>query len=90
MYIEFTNRKSVIHYLNGNTIESSCTLKYLYDKLKDHGFGYSYKAFLVNFEYISAIKKNEIILINDESIPLSRHYKKEFENKYYYFLHEML
>ncbi len=90
MYIEFTNRKSVIHYLNGNTIESSCTLKYLYDKLKDYGFGYPYKAFLVNFEYISALKKNEIILINDEAIPLSRHYKKEFENKYYYFLHEML
>lgn len=90
MYIEFTNRKSVIHYLNGNTIESSCTLKYLYDKLKDYGFGYTYKAFLVNFEYISALKKNEIILINDEAIPLSRHYKKEFENKYYYFLHEML
>ena len=62
----------------------------MYDKLKDYGFGYPYKAFLVNFEYISALKKNEIILINDEAIPLSRHYKKEFENKYYYFLHEML
>ena len=48
------------------------------------------QAFLVNFEYISAFKRNEIILINNESIPLSRHYKKEFDQKYNDFLHETL
>ena len=35
-------------------------------------------------------EKNEIILINNESIPLSRHYKKEFDQKYNDFLHETL
>ena len=78
LYIEFIDRKSTIHKLDGNTIITNCTLKYWYDKLNEFGFAYPYKAFLVNLEYISAFKKNEIILINNESIPLSRHYKKEF------------
>ena len=90
LYIEFVDRKSTIHKLDGNTIITNCSLKYLYDKLNEFGFAYPYKEFLVNFEYISAFKKNEIILINNESIPLSRHYKKEFDQKYNDFLHEML
>lgn len=73
LYIEFVDRKSTIHKLDGNTIITNCSLKYWYDKLNEFGFAYPYKAFLVNFEYISAFKKNEIILINNESIPLSRH-----------------
>ena len=48
------------------------------------------KRYLINFEYISAFNKNEIVLINNETIPLSRHYKKEFDQKYNDFLHEML
>ena len=90
LYIEFLNRKSNVHTIGGNIITTNCTLKYWYDRLNTYGFAYSYKAYLINFEYISSFNKNEIILINDEAIPLSRHYKKEFENKYYYFLHEIL
>ena len=90
LYIEFLNRKSNVHTIDGNIITTNCTLKYWYDRLNTYGFAYSYKAYLINFEYISSFNKNEIILINDEAIPLSRHYKKEFENKYYYFLHEIL
>lgn len=69
---------------------TNCTLKYWYEKLKEYGFGYPYKAYLVNFEYISAFKKNEIILVNNDVIPLSRHYKKEFDQKYNDFLQDML
>ena len=65
-------------------------IKENYEKLKEYGFGYPYKAYLVNFEYISAFKKNEIILVNNDVIPLSRHYKKEFDQKYNDFLQEML
>ena len=66
LYIEFVDRKSTIHKLDGTTIITNCTLKYWYDKLNEFGFAYPYKAFLVNFEYISAFKRNEIILINNE------------------------
>ena len=57
LYIEFIDRKSTIHKLDGNTIITNCTLKYWYDKLNEFGFAYPYKAFLVNLEYISAFKK---------------------------------
>ena len=90
LYIEFLNRKSNVHTIGGNIITTNCTLKYWYDRLNTYGFAYSYKAYLINFEYISAFNKNEIVLINNETIPLSRHYKKEFDQKYNDFLHEML
>ena len=90
LYIEFLNRKSNVHTIGGNIITTNCTLKYWYDRLNTYGFAYSYKAYLINFEYISAFNKNEIVLINNETIPLSRHYKKEFDQKYNDFLHEIL
>lgn len=90
LYIEFTDRKSIVHALDGKTTVTNCTLKYWYEKLKEYGFGYPYKAYLVNFEYISAFNKNEIILVNNDVIPLSRHYKKEFDQKYNDFLQDML
>lgn len=90
IYIEFINRKSLIHKLNGEVVKTNCTLKYWYNKLEQYGFAYSYKAYIVNFEYISNIKKYEIIMINEDRIPLSRYYKKEFENKYENYLHEIL
>lgn len=90
LYIEFIDRKSIVHALDGKTTVTNCTLKYWYEKLKEYGFGYPYKAYLVNFEYISAFKKNEIILVNNDVIPLSRHYKKEFDQKYNDFLQDML
>jgi len=90
IYIEFIDRKSLIHKLNGKVISTNCTLKYWYDKLKQYGFAYPYRSFIVNLEYISSIKKDELILINEEKIPLSRYYKKEFENKYEDYLHDIL
>ena len=90
IYIEFIDRKATIHKLNGEKITTNCTLKYWYDKLKQYGFAYPYKAFIVNLEYISSINKNEITLINGTTIPLSRYYKKEFENTYTNYLHDIL
>lgn len=90
IYIEFLDRKSTIHKLNGETITTNCTLKYWYNKLEQYGFAYPYKPFVVNLEYISNIEKKEITLINGTVIPLSRYYKKEFKNKYANYLHDIL
>lgn len=88
--MEFINRKSVIHQINGKKIDTNCTLKYWYEKLNSLAFAYSYKAFLVNLEYVVALYKNDIKMINDDIVPLSRHYKKEFETKYLDFLQDTL
>lgn len=90
VYIEFIDRKSLIHKLNGEIITTNYTLKYWYNKLQKYGFAYPYKAFLVNLEYISSIKKDEIAMINEDRIHLSRFYKKEFEQKYEDYLHDIL
>ena len=90
LYIEYLDRKSLICKTNGKIIKTNYNLKYWYDKLHTYGFTYSYKAFLINPEYVSAFEKNEIVMINDKRIPLSRHFKKEFEIIYHNFLHESL
>ena len=54
-------------------------------------FAYPYKAFLVNLKYvICSLYKNDIEMTNGEMIPLSRHYKKEFETKYIDLLQDTL
>ena len=90
LYIEFIDRKSIIHKLNGEIIMTNCTLKHWYDKLRDYHFAYPYKAFLVNLKYVNALYKKDIEMTNGEMIPLSRHYKKEFETKYIDLLQDTL
>lgn len=90
IYIEFIDRKSMIHKLDGKIITTNYTLKYWYNKLEQFNFAYPYKAFLVNLEYISEFNKNEIIMINNDKIPLSRRFKKEFENKFESYLNEII
>lgn len=89
MYIEFFDRKTIIHLVNGTNISTSYPLKYWFEQLHEHGFHYPHKSFLVNLEYISAFKTHDIILINEELIPLSRHFKNEFESIYNNYLHEV-
>lgn len=90
LYIEFMDRKSIIHKVDGKTISTNSTLKYWYDKLNDYHFAYPYKAFLVNLKYVNALYKKDIEMTNGEMIPLSRHYKKEFETKYIDLLQDTL
>lgn len=90
LYIEFIDRKSMIHKLNGEIIMTNCTLKYWYDQFSIYNFAYPYKAFLVNLKYVNALYKKDIELTNGEMIPLSRHYKKEFETKYIDLLQDTL
>ncbi len=90
LYIDYYDRKTRLHLMNGNIINCTYSLKFWQDLLKDQPFGQSHKAFLVNFNYISGYNNKEITLINDESIPLSRHHKKIFEQSYLEILHDLI
>lgn len=90
LYIDCYDRKTRLHLLNGNIINSPYPLKYWIDLLKNQPFGQSNKAFLINFNYISSYNSKEIILINDAIIPISRHYKKTLEQTYIDNLHDLL
>lgn len=80
LYIECINntRKTTLHMINGNNHETTHTLKYWLDKLQEFPFCQSYKSIIVNLNCVSGFKRNDLILINDEIIPLSRIYKKSF------------
>lgn len=90
LYIEFCNRRTILHLINGNKIKTIYQLKYWIDTVTAFPFAQSYKSIIVNLNQISGFSKNNIILINNESIPLSKHYKKEFENAYYHNIHRRM
>lgn len=90
LYIDIYDRKSRIHLMNGTILISSRPLYAWIKELENLYFGQPHKTFLVNYNHISGFKKNDIILINEELIPLSRHFRKEFEQGYINYLHETL
>ena len=85
LYVEFLNRATVLHFLNGVQIKTSYPLKYWVEKLTKYGFAQPYKCYVVNLKYISGISKDErdLFLSNNEKIPLSKFYKKTFVDNYY-------
>lgn len=85
LYVEFLNRATVLHFLNGVQIKTSYSLKYWIEKLTEYGFAQPYKCYVVNLKYISGISKDErdLFLSNNEKIPLSKFYKKTFVDNYY-------
>lgn len=87
MYIEIIERHTEIHLASGKIIKSSLTIKELLEKIKNINFGQPHKSFIVNFNYINKFQDNYLVLMNSIEIPLTRHYKSEFENKYYESLH---
>lgn len=90
LYIEFFDRKTILHLENGSMISTSYTLKYWLDKLSGFSFGQPHKSFIVNFTHIKEFETQDILLTNKERIPLSRHFKKEFESSYIESLHRIL
>lgn len=90
LYVEFKDRKTVLHFLTGTILSTPYPLKHWIDILCKYSFGQPHKSFIINIKYISVITKQDIILINDELIPLSRHFKHEFNKHYMECLHRFL
>lgn len=89
-YIEYLNRKSIIHFIDGTKITTNYTLKFWYQKLYKYCFAYTHRSFIVNLEHISAISKTEIFLITEETVPLSRNFKNTLEVEYTKYIQEIL
>ena len=82
LYIENYDRKTKIHFVDGHSILCDYTLNKWQEQLKNQSFGQCFRSIYVNFEYIKNIKKNDIVLENNQIVPLSRHYRKEFYECY--------
>lgn len=90
LYVEFIDRKTILHLLNGKQIPTNYPLKYWLDKLKLFPFSQTYKSIIVNLNHISGFTKKDIMLVNDEIIPVSKHFRKNFEEAYVHNMHKRL
>ena len=66
------------------------TFKEVFEEIGDDSFALCNQCYLVNLKYVNALYKKDIEMTNGEMIPLSRHYKKEFEAKYIDLLQDTL
>lgn len=70
-----------------NTIDDKYAIKTninkLYKKLDKNIFFIPHQSFIINLDKIQSVKKNEIMLVNGTSIPLSQKRAVEFHNKLY-------
>lgn len=88
IYFEFVQRK--VKLTTGNKeyfIKTS--LKRIYEKVEDWGFGVPHKAFIVNFLKITNLKQNSLIMSNGDDIPIAQKRASEFRKQYLRFLNEL-
>ena len=79
-YVEVSSHKLSIHMLNESFITIG-NLKDIEEQFYTYGFIKVHQSFLVNFRFINYIKRNEVILDNGTTLPLSRsrYEKTKFE-----------
>ena len=89
LYAETLDHVSSIVTVQGKQ-EYVIPLKKLSTELIPHGFGLCHKSFLVNFRRIRSILPSELLLTNQDTIPLSKHRKKEFLEQFTAFMGDQL
>lgn len=79
LYIEVLQRKTILHLLNKRPLSSTHTLLWWETELEDAYFTKIHKSYLVNIQNIDSYKNNEILLVNNKSLCISRTYKNQFQ-----------
>lgn len=90
LYIEFIDRKSYIYLKNEKVLTVSYPLKYWHKLLKGKTFAQSHRSFIVNLFNLDRFDKENVYFHNGSSVPISRHYKEEFESEYLNSLHRLM
>lgn len=76
-YIESQRNNVVIHGDNTDYVTAG-PLKRFEEMLFEHGFSKCHNAYLINLSYVEGVQKEEVILTNGVTLPISRARKKEF------------
>ena len=90
VYIDFFDKNSYLVFDNGKKLKTPYLLYYWEEKLSKEYFARCYKSILVNLNYVDTIIKNDIILVNKQKVPVSRFYRKQFEEKWLENIQRML
>ncbi|MCR5770879.1 MAG: LytTR family DNA-binding domain-containing protein [Butyrivibrio sp.] len=77
IYIE-SQRNNVVIHCRDNSYVTQGPLKRFEEMLMEHGFSKCHNAYLINLSMVQAVLKEEVVLTNDITLPISRAKKKEF------------
>jgi len=84
VYLESEKRKIIIHLADGSKEEFYGTLTEVYqEQLQDMDFLFIHTSYVVNYDYIKAVKYKEVILTTGgTSLPISRMKRAEMREAY--------
>lgn len=80
LYIESVKHDIYI-YTNINNYRIKSNLSKIEEELEIHGFIRTHSGYLVNYRYIYSIDRTKIILVNKETIPVSRYRFEKVKEK---------
>jgi len=85
VYLESDKRKIILHLSDGRKEEFYGILKEVYqEQLQKYDFLFIHASYVVNYDYITAVKYNELILTNGiMPLPISQHKRKDVREAYY-------
>ena len=82
-YIEGVGKYQEIHTIDAEKpIRAKSTLNVFDEKLGEHGFIRSHRAYIVNCQYVRRIEDDCVILTTGGTVPLSKSKAKEFKSRF--------
>lgn len=75
-YFYSTGRKVIIVTFN-QSMDFYSTLNRIYERIKQQGFLYVHKSFIVNYKYIKKYEYEQITMKDDSIIPISQSHRKD-------------
>lgn len=82
IYAETKERRVCVHY-QGGEFQITGTLQKFQEQLADEGFYICHRSFIVNFNHVRSIGKDEIIMDNGTKVFLSRKKRNECSTMYF-------
>jgi len=85
VYIESDNKKLILHHTDGRNDEFYGSIKKVYqEQLERFDFLFIHTSYIVNYDYITALKFDQVFLADRTvSLPISKHRKEDVRAKYY-------
>ncbi|MCL2367916.1 MAG: LytTR family DNA-binding domain-containing protein [Oscillospiraceae bacterium] len=84
IYLESRDRKLILHLADGRKEECYGSLKEAYnEQLRRFDFLYIHAAYVVNYDYVTAVKYNQLLISGSETpLPISPNRRGEVRNLY--------
>lgn len=81
LYFEKNGRQAVIHTVSDN-YRTNMTIKELWEQLSEQQFVHIHVSYIVNLSHIRAIKGNEVVLDNGETLFVARSHRHDLRKKH--------